>query len=115
MNRRPPRSTLTDTLFPYTTLCRSDLVLRDAPPENENGALAPQHEVNLVSCLILRSLAKQGVSKDEARHSHCPTRRYSTMPASLAALASVSVMSAMTRSEERRVGKACVSTCRSRW
>src|SRR3546814_15889565 len=23
MNRRPPRSTLTDTPFPYTTLCRS--------------------------------------------------------------------------------------------
>src|SRR3546814_4012179 len=25
MVRRPPRSTLTDTLFPYTTLCRSRL------------------------------------------------------------------------------------------
>src|SRR3546814_18541041 len=33
MIRRPPRSTRTDTLFPYTTLCRSwdDLVLRHAP------------------------------------------------------------------------------------
>src|SRR3546814_13123495 len=28
MMRRPPRSTRTDTLFPYTTLCRSD---RDGP------------------------------------------------------------------------------------
>src|SRR3546814_12119637 len=28
MIRRPPRSTRTDTLFPYTTLCRSDLRLR---------------------------------------------------------------------------------------
>src|SRR3546814_4597368 len=27
MIRRPPRSTRTDTLFPYTTLFRSDLVL----------------------------------------------------------------------------------------
>src|SRR3546814_10812393 len=26
MIRRPPRSTRTDTLFPYTTLCRSDRV-----------------------------------------------------------------------------------------
>src|SRR3546814_14224146 len=26
MIRRPPRSTRTDTLFPYTTLCRSHLV-----------------------------------------------------------------------------------------
>src|SRR3546814_878717 len=30
MNRRPPRSTRTDTLFPYTTLFRSDRVSRPA-------------------------------------------------------------------------------------
>src|SRR3546814_2537284 len=30
MIRRPPRSTRTDTLFPYTTLFRSDLVARPA-------------------------------------------------------------------------------------
>src|SRR3546814_15885623 len=29
MIRRPPRSTLTDTLFPYTTLCRSLLATQD--------------------------------------------------------------------------------------
>src|SRR3546814_1624129 len=29
MIRRPPRSTRTDTLFPYTTLFRSDIVARD--------------------------------------------------------------------------------------
>src|SRR3546814_5870466 len=27
MSRRPPRSTRTDTLFPYTTLFRSDMVV----------------------------------------------------------------------------------------
>src|SRR3546814_6030982 len=31
MIRRPPRSTRTDTLFPYTTLFRSDGALREAP------------------------------------------------------------------------------------
>src|SRR3546814_16909071 len=31
MIRRPPRSTRTDTLFPYTTLVRSHLVTRVAP------------------------------------------------------------------------------------
>src|SRR3546814_21007780 len=31
MIRRPPRSTLTDTLFPYTTLFRSDAGSRPAP------------------------------------------------------------------------------------
>src|SRR3546814_1343732 len=32
MIRRPPRSTRTDTLFPYTTLFRSDDVLQVADP-----------------------------------------------------------------------------------
>src|SRR3546814_2165054 len=34
MIRRPPRSTRTDTLFPYTTLFRSDTAL-DEPADNE--------------------------------------------------------------------------------
>src|SRR3546814_19177019 len=33
MIRRPPRSTRTDTLFPYTTLFRSDLPIRE-PADN---------------------------------------------------------------------------------
>src|SRR3546814_17205992 len=36
MIRRPPRSTRTDTLFPYTTLFRSELLA--IPPEPEGGA-----------------------------------------------------------------------------
>src|SRR3546814_8802386 len=32
MIRRPPRSTRTDTLFPYTTLCRSPTGSRRRPP-----------------------------------------------------------------------------------
>src|SRR3546814_12110447 len=35
MIRRPPRSTRTDTLFPYTTLFRSDAVEQPAMPRNE--------------------------------------------------------------------------------
>src|SRR3546814_19915990 len=31
MIRRPPRSTRTDTLFPYTTLCRSEELSRARP------------------------------------------------------------------------------------
>src|SRR3546814_2213265 len=38
MIRRPPRSTRTDTLFPYTTLFRSDLgCLRRAQRQNDPG------------------------------------------------------------------------------
>src|SRR3546814_1255498 len=42
MTRRPPRSTRTDTLFPYTTLfrsCAARLSHRDAAPRNR-GALS---------------------------------------------------------------------------
>src|SRR3546814_6471172 len=45
MIRRPPRSTRTDTLFPYTTLCRSERVtvagevLRPLDAENARGDL----------------------------------------------------------------------------
>src|SRR3546814_13437291 len=48
MIRRPPRSTRTDTLFPYTTLFRSDQLRQDdgaghvgdqAPPSLEHGEL----------------------------------------------------------------------------
>src|SRR3546814_2022119 len=35
MNRRPPRSTRTDTLFPYTTLFRSPAEVTDAPDARE--------------------------------------------------------------------------------
>src|SRR3546814_10212941 len=42
MSRRPPRSTLTDTLFPYTTLFRSDLEARRVPVEEDTAdPLAP--------------------------------------------------------------------------
>src|SRR3546814_2456498 len=37
MIRRPPRSTRTDTLFPYTTLFRSRLVHRQPRAAAENG------------------------------------------------------------------------------
>src|SRR3546814_1982647 len=33
MIRRPPRSTRTDTLFPYTTLFRSGLIPKGTPPQ----------------------------------------------------------------------------------
>src|SRR3546814_19006952 len=41
MIRRPPRSTRTDTLFPYTTLFRSDLAVEvDQPVDRLQGGLA---------------------------------------------------------------------------
>src|SRR3546814_4686688 len=42
MIRRPPRSTRTDTLFPYTTLFRSLLDARSGPAGGPAGELAGQ-------------------------------------------------------------------------
>src|SRR3546814_11685246 len=43
MIRRPPRSTRTDTLFPYTTLCRSPL--QGIVVEQNRLAVGRQHDV----------------------------------------------------------------------
>src|SRR3546814_5215748 len=50
MIRRPPRSTRTDTLFPYTTLFRSPAVLRSSLERIErNAALASRLTHQLLS------------------------------------------------------------------
>src|SRR3546814_1332807 len=45
MVRRPPRTTRTDTLFPYTTLCRSAADRRAAEPVARRGA-ARRHDLD---------------------------------------------------------------------
>src|SRR3546814_961356 len=52
MRRRPPRSTRTDTLFPYTPLCRSPVLVR------EDG-----HGVHRVALPLLGGMAEQVVGK----------------------------------------------------
>src|SRR3546814_20708271 len=99
MIRRPPRSTRTDTLFPYTTLFRSVAgPLQALPRQFEHEALlgvdpdrfawGDAEELRVESVDALQVSAASGI--DLARH-------------------------LLIRSEERRVGKECVSTCRSRW
>src|SRR3546814_10337560 len=46
MSRRPPRSTRTDTLFPYTTLFRSPLPDADLLEQNDTS-------FNMMNCIIL--------------------------------------------------------------
>src|SRR2546423_12219416 len=93
MIRRPPRS----TLFPYTTLFRSQLELHDGhiyyffPPGS-----------SLLSLPYVALLNACGVSVANADGTY-NQRGETIIQASLAAL--------LMRSEERRVGK----ECRSRW
>src|SRR3546814_21009395 len=48
MRRRPPRPTRTDTLFPYTTLCRSSSTVRSTTDTSEVGT----RKLMPVSCLL---------------------------------------------------------------
>src|SRR3546814_19190720 len=99
MIRRPPRSTRTDTLFPYTTLFRS--------PQHRGPAGTSQRGFVL-------PLANRWQKLYRIRN-----WRMKFIPADPMAFAELNsedrVHVQFARSEERRVGKECVSTCRSRW
>src|SRR3546814_15212953 len=101
MQRRPPRSTRTDTLFPSTTLFRSIV-------DRLEGALAEQLGDDVGGA---EQFVRHGDDIDIERRLSAVVdveRRHLD-----AAIARQRV--AGRRSEERRVGKECVSTCRSRW
>src|SRR3546814_20638618 len=125
MIRRPPRSTRTDTLFPYTTLFRSVRELQHQPGAEDadsRGAFldeersGEEHALAAPSGTRLRFLDDIGHhrrAEDERRDAACGVdddqpeqQRHQQGRADLGERA---------RSEERRVGKECVSTCRSRW
>src|SRR3546814_14053282 len=120
MIRRPPRSTRTDTLFPYTTLFRSGRVVIGGGRDRAGDPAQPRDrheqrvriepiagvergaEVALVRAAIVgrRHHAYLDQSERSARGDktgchHLPAR--------------------VDRSEESRVGKECVRTCRTRW
>src|SRR3546814_12912373 len=119
MIRRPPRSTRTDTLFPYTTLFRSEiaamlaqegsllgLVARCAGGERR---LAPIDVSGAPSDELSRTV---GQIADPERPIETPDF-FGDMFGGRRARQPVS--SVAKRSEERRVGTECVSPCRSGW
>src|SRR3546814_13863593 len=71
MIRRPPRSTRTDTLFPYTTLFRS----KDIPPGEYRPPRKSAAQLRWISLLQYRSTASQKqrmhrLGKDRQRPFH---------------------------------------------
>src|SRR3546814_13763180 len=108
MIRRPPRSTRTDTLFPYTTLFRSIIVRRPLDPAKFNGTV-------ILDWVNVTAQFENAVDTLEA-HQLFVRDGYAYVHVSAQA-AGLCCLPALTpkRSEERRVGKECVSTCRSRW
>src|SRR3546814_19246675 len=84
MIRRPPRSTRTDTLFPYTTLFRSGLPGNATAYSRAAGGSEAWAET--IDTPLFPPLYRLTAKRNEK-----------------------------SSSEERRVGKECVSTCSSRW
>src|SRR3546814_18738616 len=115
MLRRPPRSTRTDTLFPYTTLFRSNQ--HALGPVEHRQCVLPSHGTERMGDDVLEVEVLQPVHdarigclrvlldvEDRAEVVLSP-RRIDDEVAGLV----------RERSEEGRVGKECVSPCRARW
>src|SRR3546814_15952635 len=113
MIRRPPRSTRTDTLFPYTTLFRSLVALTDNPIDSIWRNRPPPCPAKL----LVHPDRYSGKSSTEKRQEIAGWLKEKRADAAvLPALDSIDwVFNFRGRSEERRVGKEWVSTCRSRW
>src|SRR3546814_14570215 len=120
---RPPRSTRTDTLFPYTTLFLSgraddgtaeDLRRVGAGVQREGDQGIPvgilQEGEALAEVDHELHLAEAVVQQEHLHQERCAAEEIGEGPDR-----AVHQRIGRDRSEERRVGKECVSTCRSRW
>src|SRR3546814_17426999 len=133
--RRPPRSTRTDTLFPYTTLFRSvikwqrfvDIIGSDHCIGNHIGLPFIHNPPGsaAASCSGLCRTRPSFLSDSPSARCrpsgglvHCPLapQRQGGAYSSFAAQYLLGNGAGdLVRSEERRVGDEGVSTCRSRW
>src|SRR3546814_16418854 len=119
MIRRPPRSTRTDTLFPYTTLFRSLAMVRYiAWAIPSIGFIGTVRGIGQAL-----GLAYKAVEGDITGVTSALGLAFnSTLIAMVLSIVLMFVLyqfqltkDRLVRSEERRVGNEGVSTCRSRW
>src|SRR3546814_11760160 len=108
MIRRPPRSTRTDTLLPYTTLFRSapdSLAALLQAPVDEPGAMRADVTLTVALLRYLDHANNGRIRPSAAGWDVWLHPRSGFVVEAATAL----------RSEDRRAGKAGVSTCRYRW
>src|SRR3546814_19472243 len=115
MIRRPPRSTRTDTLFPYTTLFRSRYH-REVAGETARHAVERQ-AIEAALARVDREIANLVAAIAGGLNNPSVKARLDEMEEERAVFAAESAQTApatIHRSEERRVGKTGVSKCRTR-
>src|SRR3546814_15568353 len=108
MIRRPPRSTRTDTRFPYTTLFRSTSGFILLPLD-----LRSRYGLAVLGIIITATPGTLWMQYDSARS--VLLVHVLDLVDEAAWIRLIKQRYERLRSEERRVGKECVSTCRSRW
>src|SRR3546814_13209334 len=122
MIRRPPRSTRTDTLFPYTTLFRSILSQGYGACPSIQPALGPIEiwvaNIRIESATFLLGfldVVHRNSLPIAGRRTDMRYESTSTVLSCPTWCARQDKLILRMRSEERRVGKEGVSPCRSRW
>src|SRR3546814_19191201 len=120
MLRRPPGSTRPDTLFPYTTLFRSQriAILVSGWAFIVLGVLGLV--LPILQGFLFLAIGFYLLSLESPRVKRFMDRTLARHPRLAKIYEEARIRAARTvrpirRSEERRVGKECVSTCRSRW
>src|SRR3546814_13885871 len=117
MIRRPPRSTRTDTLFPYTTLFRSQtdidrIAMRGGRASSEQRDAGPAKAVRRRTHLSRRRSQRRQATI-------CTARALGRAPTACLFLRWRRDMTRLapttSSTEERRVGTECVHPCRPRW
>src|SRR3546814_11141800 len=113
MIRRPPRSTRTDTLFPYTTLFRSPIEGRYERVHIDSAEMPLP--TGVISMRATRDDSAVYTSYRAGVPAVTPPQRPTAVGPTDVTVLDIPSLRDADRSEERRVGKECVSTCRSRW
>src|SRR3546814_15391223 len=135
MIRRPPRSTRTDTLFPYTTLFRSGVqviqqgadqireaqkLFQDLNKMTDIGNVAQQLKSDVLRTSNVSSSSLNGYTNGDLNVVGGLRGKANDVYQDLIGRGSQTMTAEQRtayeqRSEERRVGTECVGTCRSWW
>src|SRR3546814_16677515 len=113
---RPPSTTRTDTLFPYKTLFRSNGLQGNTIEFKQYGVQLAFTPTVLSDGRISMRVRPTVSELDFSLNSDVPALRSRSAETTVELGSGQSFMIAgLLRSEESRVGKECVRTCRSRW